>query len=132
MPSFVPCVLVTPGLLPLSRGCSPGHWLLRSTGDWRQSILGTATNFGYLALLVFLCSHGLATAPLGIIQGTDGILDGTTQRIWFHDDAEAARVFPNPGKGRSGATKSIPCSAVGRSCLFCFSLRQQPTGVDCR
>ncbi len=35
----------------------------------------------------------------GVIKGTDVILDGTTQRIWFHDDAEAGWSFPKPWKG---------------------------------
>lgn len=34
-----------------------------------------------------------------VIQGTDVILDGTTQRLWFHDDAEAGWSFPKPWKG---------------------------------
>lgn len=36
---------------------------------------------------------------LAVIQGTDLIVDATTQRIWFHDDPEAAWSFPKPGKG---------------------------------
>lgn len=36
---------------------------------------------------------------LGMIKGTDVILDGTTQRIWFHDDPEAGWSFPKPWKG---------------------------------
>ena len=36
---------------------------------------------------------------LGIIKETDVILDGTTQRIWFHDDPEAGWSFPKPWKG---------------------------------
>ena len=36
---------------------------------------------------------------LGVIKGTDVILDGTTLRIWFHDDPEADWSFPKPWKG---------------------------------
>jgi hypothetical protein len=36
---------------------------------------------------------------LGVITGRDVILDGTTQRIWFHQDAEAGWSYPKPGKG---------------------------------
>jgi hypothetical protein len=35
----------------------------------------------------------------GVIKGTDVILDGTTLRIWFHDDPEAGWSFPKPWKG---------------------------------
>jgi len=36
---------------------------------------------------------------MAVIKGTDVILDGTTQKIWFHDDPEAGWSFPKPGKG---------------------------------
>ena len=34
-----------------------------------------------------------------VIQGTDLILDATTQKIWFQEDPEAGWSFPKPGKG---------------------------------
>lgn len=34
-----------------------------------------------------------------VVKGTDLILDATTQKVWFHDDAEAGWSFPKPGKG---------------------------------
>jgi hypothetical protein len=36
---------------------------------------------------------------LAVIQGTDVILDGTTQHAWFHDAPEAGWSFPKPWKG---------------------------------
>lgn len=36
---------------------------------------------------------------LAVIQGTDVIMDATTQRTWFHDDPEAGWSFPKPWKG---------------------------------
>lgn len=44
---------------------------------------------GMVGQLICLC----------IIKGTDVILDGTTQRLWFHDDPEAGWSFPKPWKG---------------------------------
>jgi len=35
---------------------------------------------------------------MGIIQGTDMILDATTQKAWFHRDSEAGWSFPKPWK----------------------------------
>jgi hypothetical protein len=36
---------------------------------------------------------------LGVISGTDVILDATTQQAWFHDDPEAGWSFPKPWHG---------------------------------
>jgi Transposase DDE domain len=36
---------------------------------------------------------------MGVIVGKDVILDATTQRVWFHEDAQAGWSFPKPGKG---------------------------------
>lgn len=36
---------------------------------------------------------------LGVIIGTDVIVDATTQRAWFHDDPEAGWSFPKPWHG---------------------------------
>lgn len=41
----------------------------------------------------------------GVIKGTDVILDGTTLRIWFHDDPEAGWSFPKPWKGSTWGYK---------------------------
>jgi hypothetical protein len=36
---------------------------------------------------------------LGVIKGSDLILDATTLQVWFHQDPEAAWSFPKPWKG---------------------------------
>jgi len=36
---------------------------------------------------------------MAVIQGTDVILDATTQKAWFHDDPDAGWSFPKPWKG---------------------------------
>ena len=36
---------------------------------------------------------------LGVIKGSDLILDATTLQVWFHRDPEAAWSFPKPWKG---------------------------------
>lgn len=36
---------------------------------------------------------------MSVIQGVDVILDSTTQKAWFHEDADAAWSFPKPWKG---------------------------------
>jgi hypothetical protein len=42
---------------------------------------------------------------LKIIHGVDVILDSTTQRAWYHGDAEAAWSFPKPWKGATWGYK---------------------------
>src|SRR5262245_30535519 len=42
---------------------------------------------------------------MGVVVGKDVILDATTQRIWFHEDAQAAWSFPKPGKGSTWGYK---------------------------
>ena len=36
---------------------------------------------------------------MGVIRGTDMILDATTQQAWFHEDSEASWSFPKPWHG---------------------------------
>jgi len=48
--------------------------------------------------LFFLGLVGQLTR-LAVIKGTDLILDATTQKVWFHTDAEAGWSFPKPWKG---------------------------------
>lgn len=36
---------------------------------------------------------------MGVIVGTEVILDAATQAVWFHDDPEAGWSFPKPGQG---------------------------------
>lgn len=38
-------------------------------------------------------------ARMAVIQGTDLIVDATTQRVWFHADPDAGWSYPKPGKG---------------------------------
>ena len=42
---------------------------------------------------------------LGVIYGTDVILDGTTLQAWFHHDPEAGWSFPKPWKGSTWGYK---------------------------
>lgn len=42
---------------------------------------------------------------LGIIKGTDVIMDGTTLAAWYHDDPEAGWSFPKPWKGSTWGYK---------------------------
>lgn len=42
---------------------------------------------------------------LGIIEGSDLILDGTTLQAWFHQDPEAGWSFPKPWKGSTWGYK---------------------------
>lgn len=42
---------------------------------------------------------------LGIIKGTDVIMDGTTLAVWYHDDPDAGWSFPKPWKGSTWGYK---------------------------
>jgi hypothetical protein len=54
---------------------------------------------GILPFWFFFVAMVWQVIRCGIIKGTDVILDGTTLRIWFHDDPEAGWSFPKPWKG---------------------------------
>jgi Transposase DDE domain len=54
---------------------------------------------GILPFWFFFVAMVWQLIRLGVISGTDVILDGTTQRIWFHEDPEAGWSFPKPWKG---------------------------------
>lgn len=54
---------------------------------------------GILPFWLFFVAMVWQMIRLGVIKGTDVILDGTTLRIWFHDDPEAGWSFPKPWKG---------------------------------
>jgi hypothetical protein len=54
---------------------------------------------GIFPFWLFFVALAWQLIRLGIILGRDVILDATTQRVWFHDDSEAAWSFPKPGKG---------------------------------
>jgi Transposase DDE domain len=54
---------------------------------------------GVLPFWLFFVALVWQLLRLAVIQGTDVILDATTQRTWFHDDPDAAWSFRKPGKG---------------------------------
>jgi hypothetical protein len=54
---------------------------------------------GILPFWLFFIALAWQLIRLGVISGYDVILDATTQRVWFHDDDEAAWSFPKLGKG---------------------------------
>jgi len=54
---------------------------------------------GILPFWFFFVAMVRQLLHLSVIKGTDVILDGTTLRIWFHDDPEAGWSFPKPWKG---------------------------------
>lgn len=60
---------------------------------------------GILPFWLFFVALAWQLIRSGIILGQDVILDATTQRCWFHDDAQAAWSFPKPGKGSTWGYK---------------------------
>jgi hypothetical protein len=60
---------------------------------------------GAMPFWFFFVSMVWQLLRFGIIKGTDVILDGTTLRIWFHDDPEAGWSFPKPWKGSTWGYK---------------------------
>jgi hypothetical protein len=72
---------------PPDRTISIGHYW-----DRRRALGVLPFWFFFIALVGQL-------VRLGVIKGTDVILDATTQQIWFHDDPEAGWSFPKPWKG---------------------------------
>jgi hypothetical protein len=60
---------------------------------------------GILPFWLFFVAMVWQLICLGVIKGVDVILDGTTQRIWFHDDPEAGWSYPKPGKGSTWGYK---------------------------
>lgn len=73
--------------LPTGRGISASQY-------WeRRRALGVLPFWFFFVLLVGQLIR------LGVIYGTDVILDGTTLHAWFHHDPEADWSFPKPWKG---------------------------------
>jgi hypothetical protein len=73
--------------LPIGRGISVSQY-------WeRRRALGVLPFWWFFVLMVGQLIR------LGVIYGTDVILDGTTLHAWFHHDPEAAWSFPKPWKG---------------------------------
>jgi hypothetical protein len=60
---------------------------------------------GSLPFWFFFVAMAAQLLRLGIIQGTDVIVDSTTQKVWFHHDAEAAWSYPKPWKGSTWGYK---------------------------
>ena len=79
--------------LPLGRSLSVGQY-------WeRRRALGVLPFW-----LLFIGMVG-QLLRLGLIEGTDLILDGTTLQVWFHQDPEAGWSFPKPWKGSTWGYK---------------------------
>jgi len=74
-------------------GFAPGQVI--SVGQYweRRRALGILPFWFFFVGMVWQLIH------LAVIQGTDVIIDATTQRTWFHDDPEAGWSFPKPWKG---------------------------------
>lgn len=73
--------------LPVGRGISVSQY-------WeRRRALGVLPFWWFFVLMVGQLIR------LGVIYGTDVILDGTTLHAWFHHDPEADWSFPKPWKG---------------------------------
>jgi len=62
-------------------------------------------DLGIFPFWLFFIALAWQLIRLGVISGRDVILDGTTQRAWFHDDNEASWSFPKPGKGSTWGYK---------------------------
>lgn len=79
--------------LPLGRGISVGQY-------WeRRRALGILPFWFFFVLMVGQLMR------LGVISGTDVILDGTTLQAWFRHDPEAGWSFPKPWKGSTWGYK---------------------------
>lgn len=74
-------------------GFPPGQVIGVSQYWERRRALGIGPFWFFFVALVWQLLR------LGVIKGTDVILDGTTLRIWFHKDPEAGWSFPKPWKG---------------------------------
>jgi hypothetical protein len=60
---------------------------------------------GVLPFWLFFVGMVWQLVCMGVVVGKDVILDATTQRIWFHADAQADWSFPKPGKGSTWGYK---------------------------
>jgi hypothetical protein len=72
---------------PEGRGISVGQYWKR-----RRAL-------GILPFWFFFIAMVWQLTRMGVIWGTDVILDATTQQAWFHNDPEAGWSFPKPWKG---------------------------------
>lgn len=62
-------------------------------------------HLGALPFWFFFVAMVWQLVRLGVIVGKDVILDATLQRVWFHDDPDAAWSFPKKGKGATWGYK---------------------------
>lgn len=74
-------------------GLPPGRGISASQYWERRRALGVLPFWFFFVLMVGQLMR------LGVIYGTDVILDGTTLHAWFHRDPEAGWSFPKPWKG---------------------------------
>lgn len=89
--------------LPSGRGiCASQYWE-------RRRALGVLPFWFFFVLMVGQLLR------LGVIYGTDVILDGTTLQAWFHHDREADWSFPKPWKGSTWGIKFTPSCVAGHS-----------------
>lgn len=60
---------------------------------------------GVLPFWFFFIALAMQLVRLGVLKGTDVIVDSTTQRVWFKDDTQAAWSFPKPWRGSTWGYK---------------------------
>ena len=80
-------------------GLPPGRGISVSQYWERRRALGVLPFWLFFVLMVGQLMR------LGLIYGTDVILDGTTLQAWFHHDPEAGWSFPKPWKGSTWGYK---------------------------
>ena len=80
-------------------GLPPGRRISASQYWERRQTLGVLPFWFFFILMVGQLMR------LGVIYGTDVILDGTTLQAWFHHDPEAGWSFPKPWKGSTWGYK---------------------------
>lgn len=74
-------------------GFAPGRVIGVSQYWERRRALGSLPFWFFFVAMVWQLLR------MGVIKGSDVILDGTTQRIWYHEDPQAGWSFPKPWKG---------------------------------
>ncbi|GIK43968.1 MAG: hypothetical protein BroJett011_78010 [Chloroflexota bacterium] len=77
----------------------PGRRISASQYWERRQALGVLPFWFFLVVMVGQLMR------LGVIYGTDVILDGTTLQAWFHHDPQAGWSFPKPWKGSTWGYK---------------------------
>jgi len=80
-------------------GLPPNRVICASQFWERRRALGI---FPYWFLFIALVAQLIR---LGVIKGTDVIMDGTTVKAWCHHDPDAAWSFPKPWKGSTWGYK---------------------------